>query len=89
MKWAGVNALKLDGSEESSVRGLELRQASICINRVDHSSKLRSTELVAFMSDCLTLLMADSHKPPKCGVYGAIKDYSIPFRGTKFCTSSC
>ncbi|GFY33409.1 hypothetical protein TNCV_2226791 [Trichonephila clavipes] len=43
-KWAGVNALKSDGSGESSVRGLELRQASIWINRVEHSSKLRSTE---------------------------------------------
>ncbi|GFS96120.1 hypothetical protein TNCV_2709901 [Trichonephila clavipes] len=64
-KWAGVNALKLDGCGKSSVRGLELRQASICINMVEPSSKLRITELIAFMSNCLALLMADSHKPPK------------------------
>ncbi|GFV74654.1 retrovirus-related Pol polyprotein from transposon TNT 1-94 [Trichonephila clavipes] len=88
-KWAGVNAVKSDGSGESSVRGLELRQASICINRVEHSSKLRSTELVAFISNCLALLIADSHKPPKCGVYGGMKDHSIPLRERKFCTSSC
>ncbi|GFX76171.1 hypothetical protein TNCV_2144751 [Trichonephila clavipes] len=70
-------------------RGLELRQASICINRVEHSSKLRSIELVDFMSNCLALLMADSHKPPKCGVYGGMQDHSISLRERKFCTSSC
>ncbi|GFS99225.1 hypothetical protein TNCV_1600651 [Trichonephila clavipes] len=75
------------GSEESSVRGLELRQASICINRVEHSPKLRSTELATFMRNCTALLIIDSHKSPKCGVYEGIKDHSIPLRERKYRTS--
>ncbi|GFT49436.1 hypothetical protein TNCV_3366401 [Trichonephila clavipes] len=59
-KRAGVEWLKSDGYKEISVRGLELRQAAICIKSVEHSAKLIiRAELVAFTSNCLTLLMED------------------------------
>ena len=54
-------------------RGLELRQASICVRMVENSSKSSLWSPITRRRWCLVDFTAASQKPPKCGALSGIQ----------------
>ena len=72
-KSPGVSERKSFGSDDKTVRGLELRMASICVDSVDISSNVNVWTPITRFKWYLADLTAASQIPPKWGAAGGLK----------------